>query len=238
MRVAWYFFILALARGVFRLMGGLRPQQESLVPRSGPVLVAPTHFSHFDPPAVACATNRKLAFMAKEELFKVPVLGALIRSLGAFPVKRGDGDTEAFRRTIRLLEAGEAVLLFPEGTRGDAEHLGAINRGVTLLARRTGAQVVPVAIVGTHRMFPKGAKKPKRGRIVVRFGEPFKATELPKGRAFEDELRDRLLALSAEAGLPLRIGPTSERPSSDQKGLSSSEAPSLDAAETPSQPAD
>src|SRR5436190_23431548 len=116
-RSAWYAFILRLVRnGFFRLTtGGLRSVGEENIPKTGAVIFAPNHVSNLDPPAVACGTNkRQLAFMAKEELFK-GLFGKLIASVGAYPVKRGEGDTESIRRRIELLEQGRAVLVFPEG---------------------------------------------------------------------------------------------------------------------------
>src|SRR5436190_18063312 len=159
-RSAWYAFVLRLVRnGFFRLVtGGLRSIGEENIPKTGAVIFAPNHVSNLDPPAIACGTNkRQLAFMAKEELFKGP-FGKLIASVGAFPVRRGEGDTEAIRKTIALLEEGRAVLVFPEGTRGDGKQLGPINRGVAMLAKRTNATVLPIGVVGTHVVAPKGGK--------------------------------------------------------------------------------
>ncbi|MEQ1935075.1 MAG: lysophospholipid acyltransferase family protein, partial [Fimbriimonadaceae bacterium] len=171
-RVAWYYFILNLARlGFFVGLGGLNVIGKENVPKDGGVIVAPVHISHLDPPAVACGTNRKVRFMAKEELFK-GFLGWLITSLGAFPVKRGEGDTESIRLAMSLLESGEAVLIFPEGTRGNGKQIQPLNKGVALLAKRTGALVVPVAVVGTHIAWPKGQKKIKRHKITLAYGTP------------------------------------------------------------------
>lgn len=209
MRGLWYLVVLYLAKFAYTLLGNYRAEQRHLVPRSGPVIIAPTHLSHLDPPLVACATPRQLRFMAKEELFR-GALGWLIRSLGAFPVRRGEGDTESIRLAISALEADEAVLVFPEGTRGDGVHLGALNKGVPMIAKRTGAAVVPAAIVGTHLALPKGSSKLRRAKLVVRFGEPLRyedtatgATEKENRELFLAELARRMMALSSEAGLPL-----------------------------------
>jgi 1-acyl-sn-glycerol-3-phosphate acyltransferase len=121
-RSAWYAFVLRLVRnGFFRLItGGLRSIGEENIPKTGGVIFAPNHISNLDPPAVACGTNkRQLAFMAKEELFK-GLFGKIIASVGAYPVKRGESDTESIRKTMALLDEGRAVLVFPEGTRGTA----------------------------------------------------------------------------------------------------------------------
>lgn len=224
-RSAWYAFILRLVRNVFfRLVtGGIRSFGEENIPKTGGVIFAPNHASNLDPPAVACGTNRRqLAFMAKEELFK-GILGKLIASLGAFRVRRGDSDTEAIRKTLSLLEEGRAVLVFPEGTRGDGKQMGPINRGVAMLAKRSGAQVLPVGIIGTHIILPKGGKGLKRHRVVLAYGEPFTYEQTATGQTekenrdlFAKELEKRIVALCAAHGLQLKTSesdsPLASRP--------------------------
>lgn len=215
----WYRFIRWLVRNTFfRYTGGLKAVNEENFPKDGAVIVAPNHISHVDPPAVGCACPRVLRFMAKEELFK-GIFGWMIASLGAYPVKRGEGDTEAIRKTIALLEAGEAVLVFPEGTRGDGQHLQPMEKGATMLAKRTGAWVLPVAIVGSHIVLPRGKSKPGKSLIKIAYGEPFKyedvlpgGTEKERREAFAVELRSRLLKLCEQHGLPLKIGSKLESP--------------------------
>jgi 1-acyl-sn-glycerol-3-phosphate acyltransferase len=225
----WYYICLNAARAVFWFVGGVKGVDEQNVPRKGPLIVAPYHVSNLDPAAVACGTNRQLRFMAKEELFKVPLLGPLIRSLGAFPVKRGEGDTEAIRFAIKAIENGEAVLIFPEGKRGDGQHIQEINRGVAMLAKRTGAPVLPVGIVGSHRALPKGQRRLKRTRIYIIYGEAFTYEEASTGATdrenralFSQELQKRIISLCGRKGLMLR----SESSNEDYK-TSDAAAPSI-----------
>jgi len=212
MGYVWYHFVLNLARMAYWCIGGVKGIDEKNVPRSGPLIVAPLHVSHLDPPAVACGTNRHMRFMAKEELFHNKAFGWLIRSLGAFPVKRGSNDTEAIRSAIQMIENGEAVLIFPEGTRGDGKHIQPINRGVTMLAKRTGAKVMPVGIVGTHVAWPKGQKKIRRSKILIIYGEPFTYADVSTGEnerenreIFAHELQSRIAKLCGDHGMPLDV---------------------------------
>lgn len=210
---AWYAFVLRLVRNVFfkLITGGISSVGEENIPKAGAVILAPNHVSNLDPPAVACGTNRRqLRFMAKEELFK-GLFGKIIASLGAYKVRRGESDTESIRKTIQFLEEGRAVLVFPEGARGDGVTLGPLNRGVAMLAKRSGAPVVPVAVVGTHVIFPRGAKKLRRHKIVIAYGEPFTfedvataASERDNREIFTRELENRLIQLCGANGLPLK----------------------------------
>jgi len=219
-RSAWYAFVLRLVRnGFFRLVtGGLRSVGEENIPRTGGVIFAPNHLSNLDPPAVACGTNkRQLAFMAKEELFK-GIFGKIISSVGAFPVRRGESDTEAIRRALTLLAEGRAVLVFPEGTRGDGHQMGPINRGVAMLAKRSGAQILPIGVVGTHVIAPKGGKGLKRHRVVVAYGKPFTYSEVATGatdkenrQRFAADLEARIIGLCAAHGLDLKSAETDSR---------------------------
>lgn len=187
------------------------------VPSEGGIIVSPVHVSHLDPPAMGCAMERELSFMAKQELFK-GLFGALIRSLNAFPVRRGEGDTEAIRKSISLLQEGRALLVFPEGTRNDGDQMLPMSAGVAMLAKKTGAKVVPVGIVGTNRSWPKGQKKITKTPITVAFGKPFTYDEVAKGQKngrelFLDELSKRISDLCGDHGWDLKTSDRSSRSS-------------------------
>lgn len=210
---AWYMCVLRTVRnGFFRLVtGGIRSYGEENLPKIGPVIVAPNHVSNLDPPAVACGTNRRrFRFMAKEELFK-GLFGRIIASVGAFPVRRGEGDTESVRLALACLAEGDALLIFPEGARGDGTRMGPINRGVAMLAKRSGAPVVPTGVIGTHLVAPKGQKKMRRHRIEVVYGEPFTfadvataPTDKENRERFAQELERRIVALCQAHGYDLK----------------------------------
>lgn len=180
---------LLLVRGVvwflYRLLGRLRVEGAQHVPRHGAVILAPNHVSAADWPAVGVAAPRRLWFMAKEELFGIPVLGWWIRLGRAFPVRRESADRQAIRRTEALLARGEAVVIFPEGRVSEDARLQPLKPGVALVALRTGALVVPVGLLGTERLLPYGRNVPRlvREPVVVRFGPPLCFDDLRDGAA-------------------------------------------------------
>lgn len=179
--------------GLFRLLFRLRVEGQGHVPASGGVLLVANHASYLDPPVVGCALNRPVRFMAKAELFEIPVLRWLIRKLGAFPVQRGGFDRRAVRRAIELLREGEVVCLFPEGTRTRTGSLLPFQRGAGLIALRAGVPVLPIGIVNTFKPFAGGRFLPRP--IVVRIGKPI---PLPTGEGDDREHSQRITQLMAE----------------------------------------
>ena len=220
----WYRFARwNLKHLIFPALGGFESVGWRNVPDAGPVILAPNHVSNFDPPAIAAATHRGIKIIAKEELFRNPVYAFINRSLGAFPVRRGEGDAEAIRQTLRLLEEGWTMIMFPEGTRSDGTRLLPLSRGVAMMARRSGAAVVPMAVVGTHILMPKGAKGLRRAKTKLVFGEPFRYEDVAKGtnerenrERFTEELERRIRSLCRENGLPLAPSSPDPNPSPDQ----------------------
>lgn len=125
------------------------------LPSQGPVVLVANHISLWDPVVAGVALRRRVYFMAKQELFDMPVVGQVIRALGAFPVKRGQADFSATRRALALLRQGEVVGIFPEGGRQFGS-TGNFHPGAALLAVKTGAPIVPVALKGTDRILAGG----------------------------------------------------------------------------------
>lgn len=169
-------------RAIFAVLGGFKRRGVENVPKTGGVLLCPNHISDADPPAVAVALPRPAWFMAKEELFSVPVLGALLRFWHGFPVKRDSADRTALRRAEELLKAGEAVVIFPEGGGNEEGTLQPLHPGALLIALRTRVPVVPVAVRNTNRVWPYGAPLPRRNSggspVQVTFGEPLDLSDL------------------------------------------------------------
>ncbi len=155
-----YFFSLAFR---WRIEGAEN------IPSQGGVIIASNHISLWDPPVVGSAIARPVHFMAKEELFAIPVFSWIITRLNAFPVRRGTADRGAIRKAITLLEQGEVVGLFPEGTRSKTDKLGQPEPGVAMIAHKVGVPIVPTAVIGTNKLGKHGIFLP---RFIVKFGKP------------------------------------------------------------------
>jgi 1-acyl-sn-glycerol-3-phosphate acyltransferase len=148
-----YRFCRMLLRAIYALLYRLEARGIENIPSGGPVILCSNHKSLQDPITLGIWVHRKVHYMAKSELFRVPLLGPLIRGLGAFPVKRGGVSKEAIRTAIHLLQQGNVMGIFPEGTRNQS--LGMGKRGAVTMAIRARAIVVPVALIGEYRLFRK-----------------------------------------------------------------------------------
>jgi glycerol-3-phosphate dehydrogenase (NAD(P)+) len=137
---------------------------------SGGVILAANHRSFLDPFAIGCCLPRPIYFVAKRELFRNPIVGWFLNCMGAFPVRRGESDDESVDTALALLERGQAVVIFPEGTRIRAGSLAQPKRGVGRLALQSGAPVVPIAITGSEHA--RDGWKIKPVRVHVRCGPP------------------------------------------------------------------
>lgn len=166
----------------------------------GPLILAPVHRSNLDSMLVAGASTRRCRALAKHTMFKSRPFAWLISSLGAFPVERGTADRDALRAARMLLDSGEAMFVFPEGTRQEGQQIGEIYDGVAYLSAKTGARVVPVGIAGTGEAMGKGTKFPRRTKVVMQVGE---ILEPPTGTGKRVTKGDRA-AFSARLGESLQ----------------------------------
>lgn len=141
---------------------------------SGAGIIAGNHVSFLDPPVVGVLWPQELHFLARQSLFKVPLLGWFIKKMNAHPLRGDAGDVAVFKVVLELLEKGKKVVLFPEGKRSFDNQLGAIKPGLSLLISKTGAKVIPTYIFGTYEAWPRKNKFPKiGGKIGCVFGSPF-----------------------------------------------------------------
>ena len=157
---------------VYRLLFRGRTAGNANVPLDGALVVVANHGSHLDPPLLGHALGRPVAFMAKAELFRVPLLGPIIRACGAYPVDRGASDREAIRIATDRLEEGWATGVFLDGTRQDNGRVNTPLPGAALLAARAGAPLLPVAIINSHRALGPGGGGPRLVPVHIRIGEP------------------------------------------------------------------
>lgn len=161
-----YYLIKLLVRIAFHIAFRLRFQGKKNIPKKEQVIYASNHRTNADPPLVGCGARGKFAFMAKEELFqKNRFFAWLIRSLGAFPVSRGKGDTAVLDTAVERLENGRSLMIFPEGTRSKDGKVHRGHSGAAVISVRSGKAIVPVGVVfGENLKF--------RTRVTVKYGEP------------------------------------------------------------------
>ena len=186
------------------------------VPAEGGVIFASNHRSYADPPLLGSMLPRPVHFAAKAELFQGRFLGWLIRNLNAFPVRRSGDVREMLRRSLEILKAGGALLLFPEGTRGKTDELLPPMPGIGLLAERGHAPVVPIYIHNTWRILPLGSSIIRPYKLYVCIGKPIPpptrsdGQERPELHAeFAERVMDEIKCLRSE--LLRRIGHKTER---------------------------
>lgn len=199
----WYFFWKTVLWAISKVAFRLRIEGREHEPRRGPFIAVGNHVSAIDPPLVGIALRHQAAYMGKHELLETPVLGPLLRSIGVFPVHRGAPDRSAIRKSLDVLESGGVLVLFPEGTRSPDGRLQKAEPGTAMIALRTGAAVLPVAVINSYRILPKGAHRPKFAQVTVRMGPPLRVPKIEGrlGHELLEEWGERILA-SIERLLP------------------------------------
>lgn len=154
------------------------------IPKSGPVIICSNHISNYDPPTVGITSPRPIHFMAKEELFEKKGLGFILRNVRAFPVKRGMRDRNALRTGLKILEEGNVIGLFPEGTRSKDGVLKKGLAGAGFFAMRSKAKVIPCAIIGNYE---------KKKTLTVVYGEPIEFETLKEGKPSAQDVTDEIM---------------------------------------------
>ncbi len=177
---------------LLKVFFGLRVSGLSNVPVNAGFILASNHTSNLDPMILGAACNRPLNFMAKEDLFRIPVFGRLIPIVGAFPVKRDYVDISAIREAISRLKKGRALVIFPEGTRSQNRENTQGQPGIGLLSNKSNCAILPAFISGADKALPRGSKLIRPAKISVRFGKPMR---------FESSLSYELVAKQVMNGI-------------------------------------
>lgn len=196
----------AMLRPFFQFVYRLKRTGADNIPATGPVLIVCNHLSMLDPPFVGGAARpRRVYFMSKAELFKVPPVGWVLAKVGAFPVERGGADRDAIRTAREILARGDAMVMFPEGTRSLSGNIRPFFPGAGLMALEPGVKVVPAALWGSQKRF---------GPVTVVFGEVITMDDIPEGARSErarlatDKIVHAIAALVEQAGGPPQVIPT------------------------------
>lgn len=151
----FYYFAKGVVKSILGPLYRIEVQGTEHFPKDGGVLLCSNHINNLDPPVVGISCPRPVAFMAKEELFRAPLLKHILPHVHAFPVKRGMSDREALRTGMKILKENNVLGLFPEGTRSKTGKLGKGLAGAGFFALRTDADVIPCAIIGSYKPFRK-----------------------------------------------------------------------------------
>jgi 1-acyl-sn-glycerol-3-phosphate acyltransferase len=183
--VTFYSFARSVVASIFKPWYRIQVIGAENLPKDGGVLLCTNHIHNFDPLVVGITAPRPVHFMAKEEIFNVPVLGNVVRKCNAFPVKRGMGDREALRSGLKVLKDGHVFGLFPEGTRSKDGELGKGLSGAGFFALRTEAAVLPCAIIGPY----KGL-----GKLKIVYGKPISMNEMRETKTSADQVTELIMS--------------------------------------------
>ena len=183
--MTFYDFAKSVVTGIFKPLYRVEAIGLEHFPKEGGVLLCANHIHNFDPIIVGIMAPRPVHYMAKEEIFSVPVLGNIVRKCNAFPVKRGFSDREALRMGLKILKDGHVFGLFPEGTRSKNGELGKGLAGAGFFALRSSASVVPCAIIGPYQSFRK---------LKVVYGEPIDLEEMRKEKASAEQVTELIMS--------------------------------------------
>lgn len=194
-------FPVARALGAFLAPWHVEGAQR--IPRKGAYIIAANHVNWKDPPWLEFALSRAIRYMGKRELFEVPIIGFALRAIGAFPVRRGEGDRGALQTAAAVLAAGQPLGFFPEGHRSESGQLIRARPGVAYVAQRSDAPVIPIGVIGTKRA-RLGAFW--RRDILFRVGEPFRVTQLDVDQSDAQAVADAIMRRVADLLPPEQRG--------------------------------
>lgn len=165
------------------------------IPKTGTFILAPSHRSTLDIPVAAATTRRRLMYMGKDSMWKIKPIGAFLTALGSFPVTRGSADLEALKRCIAVLDRGDPLVLFPEGTRHRGRIIEPLFDGAAFIAYKTGVPIIPVGIAGSEEIWPPGTKLPRPRKCVAVVGDAIYPKNLNGARASRELMSEFTLEL-------------------------------------------
>lgn len=195
----WFYAVIrGIVAGFCRLFWRVTVEGREHIPATGAFVLSPVHRSNIDTPLAACVTRRRMRFMGKDSMWKIGWIGRIFTALGAFPVHRGTADREALRKTLELLEQGEPVVIFPEGTRQSGPIVEELFEGAAYVAGKARVPVIPVGIGGSEPAMPKGSKliRPVKVHIVV--GPPLEIDASPDGKVPRRAVKELTASLHTE----------------------------------------
>jgi 1-acyl-sn-glycerol-3-phosphate acyltransferase len=179
-----YSFVRSVVNAILKPVYRIEVIGKENIPAEGGVLLCANHIDNLDPPVVGITAPRPVYFMAKDELFSVPLLGKIVPHLNAFPVKRGMSDREALRKGLAILKDGKVLGLFPEGTRSKTGEMGKGLAGAGFFALRSDAHIVPCAIIGPYKAFQK---------LKVVYGKPIDMAIVKENKLNAEQATDLIM---------------------------------------------
>jgi 1-acyl-sn-glycerol-3-phosphate acyltransferase len=180
---------------ICRLYLRLRIVNSHKIPKTGTFILAPSHRSTLDIPVAAATTRRRLMYMGKDSMWKIKPIGTFLTALGSFPVTRGSADLEALKRCIAVLDRGDPLVLFPEGTRHRGRIIEPLFDGAAFIAYKTGVPIIPVGIAGSEEIWPPGTKLPRPRKCVAVVGDAIYPKNLNGARASRELMSEFTLEL-------------------------------------------
>ncbi|GBF11683.1 lysophospholipid acyltransferase family protein [Tepidibacillus infernus] len=184
-----YTFARVLIKGYLKTFYKLKVYGVKNIPKEGPLILISNHISNFDPVVIACSVNRKVHFMAKKELFDIPILGSFLKKVGQFPINRGGSDRKAIKTALDLLKEQEVLGIFPEGTRSKDKELKPGLPGAALFALKSDVKVIPIGIDSSYKWFQP---------IIVNIGNPIQLDSFKKEKVSSEDLTETMTFMMAQ----------------------------------------
>ncbi|MCM8757913.1 MAG: 1-acyl-sn-glycerol-3-phosphate acyltransferase [Candidatus Omnitrophica bacterium] len=166
-----YYFLKPIAIFLCKILFNIKIEGKQFIPKKGAFILASNHLSYLDPIVLGVACPRRLNFMARDDLFSIPVFSSLIRFLGAFPIKRYSADISSFKEAFKRLKRGNPIVVFPQGRRVFSDEPYSALPGIGFLAVKSNVSVIPSYIKGTDEALPINAKFIRLKPIRVTFGK-------------------------------------------------------------------